>query len=209
MIAPYELTRVAESPAVSALPPSQRLWIASDLVGSKAEAAIAGDILRPLLADERLSPDEQEAARDALSLAAIALGRFAEAIEIIRSEAREVADMSIHFAFNYGMALWGDRGSLVVDPFRRVVELERADPRKDPSPNYLQCMAISHWAVGETEAARTFAQKAKQEMSARGGREFNCWRYLRVSADQFADDTDEMLDLIGGDTHVTPRFMKA
>lgn len=207
MIAPQELTRVAESPAVSALPPSQRVWIASELDGSKAEAKSASEILRPLLVADRLSPDEQEDARQALSLAAIAVGRFAEAIEIIRSEC-EVSEMSIHFAFNYGMALWGDRGSLVVDPFRRVVELERTDPREDPWPNYLQCMAISHWAVGEAAAARTFAQKAKQEMSARRGREFSCWRYLRVSAVQFADDTDEMLALIGGDARVTPRFMK-
>lgn len=208
MIAPQELTRVAESPAVSALSPSQRVWIASELVGSEAEAKSASEILRPLLVADRLSPDEQAAARHALSLAAIALGRFAEAIEAIRSEEREAPGMSVHFAFNYGMALWGDRGSLVVDPFRRVVELERADTGKTPWPNYLQCMAISHWAVGETAAARTFAQKAKQAMSARRGREFSCWRYLRVSAVQFADDTDEMLDLIGGDARVTPRFMK-
>ncbi len=209
MLTPQSLTRIAESPAVSALPPSQRVWIARDLLGSEAEAATALEILHPLLAADRLSPDEQADAKQALSLAAIALGRFAEALDVIGSVVHEVTEMDIHLAFNYGMALWGAGGVPVVDPFHRVVEIERADPRKAPDPNYLQCMAISHWAVGEAVAARTFAMKAMQEMSSRGGRELSCWRYLRVSARQFEEDTKEILELIHGEDKVKPRFMSA
>ena len=208
MIAPRDLPKIAESPALSALTPSERVWVASGLDRSKAEAAAARDILRPvLLAPATLSPGERSDARLALSLATIALGRYAEAIEVIRSEAHDVTEMSVRFAFNYGMALWGDRGSVIAGPFRRVVELENEDPGKETGPNYLQCMAVSHWAVGDPAAARKFAKKAKEVMLVRRGREFSCWRYLLVSASRFAEDTDELLAMIDGDDTVTPRFM--
>lgn len=209
MLTQQDTPQIATSPAVSALPPGERVRVAARLDGSESEAATAREILRPLLASDRLSPDEQRDARQALSLATIFLGKFAEAIEVIRSEEHVVARMSIQFAFNYGMALWGHRGSVVFDPFRRVVEIERADPGKDSAPNYLQCMAVGHWAIGEAANAREFATKAKQAMSARRRPEFSCWRYLRVSADQFAADTDEMIAMIDGDDTVTPRFMHA
>ena len=209
MIAPQDLTRIAESPALSALTPSERVWVASRLGGSESAAAAARDILRPLLESGRLSPGERSDARLALSLATIALGRYAEAIEVIRSEAHDVTEMSVRFAFNYGMALWGDRGSVIAGPFRRVVELENEDPGKETGPNYLQCMAVSHWAVGDSAAARKFAKKAKEVMLVRRGREFSCWRYLLVSASRFAEDTDELLAMIDGDDTVIPRFMHA
>ena len=210
MIAPRDLQKIAESPALSALTPSERVWVASGLDRSKAEAAAARDILRPvLLAPATLSPGERLNATQALSLAAIALGRYPEAIKAIRSEAQEIANMDNHFAFNYGMAHWGFRGSIDVDPFQRVVELENTDPKMNPGPNYLQCMAVSHWAVGDDETARKRALEAIRAMSKRRGREFSCWRYLRVNADGFAEDTDEMLAMIDGDDTVIPRFMHA
>ncbi len=207
MILPQHMPQVAKSPAVEALPPGERVWIASDREGSETEVVTAFNILGPLLADVRLSPDEQTAARHTMSLAAIGLRRFSEAIEAIRSEEPVVRRMGSHFAFNYGMALWGETGQLVLDPFQHVVETERSEPRKDPAPNYLQCLAVSHWAIGQAASARELAAKAKQEMATRGGREFSCWRYRRVSAREFEEDTDEMLRLFNGDDTVTPRFM--
>lgn len=210
MIAQEDLTRIAESPALSALEPSERVWIASSLDRSRAEAAAARDILRPvLLAPATLSPGERLDATQALSLAAIALGRYTEAIRTIQSEVHDVASMSTHFAFNYGMALWGFRGSLDVDPFRRVVDLEKTDPKMNPDPNYLQCMAVSHWAVGDDETGRKCALEAIQAMSKGRSREFSCWRYLRVSATEFAEDTGDLITMIDGDDTVTPRFMHA
>ena len=207
MVRPQDLVHVAGTPAVSALPPGERVWITGDLGGSEAEAGTATDILRPLLADPNLSPHERTAARHSLSLAAIALGRFSEALEVIRDEESDVKKMSIAFALNYGMALWGEGGQLVRDPFQQVVELERSDPRQRPWPNYLQCLAISHWAVGEAAAAQESAERAMQVMVARGGREFSCWRYLRVNARVFESDTHELLKLIGGDESMSPRFL--
>ncbi len=209
MMTPEDRARIANTPAVSALPSSHRVPIAAGLDRSMVEAATASEMLRPLLASEVLSAEERTAARQTLSLAAIALGRFAEAIAVIRSEGSDVSGMSIEFAFNYGMAIWGDRGTVDVAPFHRVVELGNAYPRKAPLPNFRQCMAVSHWAIGDAVAARNFAKEAKEVMLARRGREFSCWRYLRVSAGRFAEDTNELLAMIDGDDTVTPRFMHA
>ena len=207
MLTPQHLTRVAESPAVAALPPGERVWIASGLTKSESEAGIACNILRGVLAAGHLSPDEQTIARRSMSLAAIALRRFSEAIEVIRSEAPEVGEMNIMFAFNYGMALWGEKGQLVLEPFQHVVEIARSEPEEDPGSHYLQCMAVANWAVGESAAAQNFAAKAKQVMATRHGQEFSCWRYLSVDTSQFEEDTNEILKLIGGDENVTPHFM--
>ena len=207
MVTPQRLTEVPETPAVSALPPSELVWVASELEESEVEAVTASNILRPLLMDSRLSPDDQKNARHSLSLAAIAQGRFSEAIQVILDEEPNIDQMTIEFAFNYGMAMWAQAGRVIDPPFQHVVEIEQSDPRQAPWPNYLQCMAISHWAVRQVSAAREYAEKAREEMAARGGREFSCWRYLRVNAKQFEEDTNEVLQLVDGDETVTPRFM--
>ena len=71
----------------------------------------------------------------------------------------------------------------------------------------LQCMAVSHWAAGEPGIAHEFAEKAKRQMAAQGGRQLSCWRYLEVGVPDFEVDTDEILRLIAGDGNVVPRFM--
>ena len=207
MITSDQLRRVADSASVTSLPPGARVWIARDLNQSRGEAETAREMLRSLLAEPQLSSEDREHAQPALVLASIALGRFAEAIEVIRSKEPDVSRMSIHCAFNYGMAVWGEHGQVTREPFVRTVQLERSDPREDQTPNYLQCMAISFWAVGEKVAAQRAAENARMQVSARGGKEFSCWRYLRVSAAEFEQDIEEMLRLIGGDDSVTPRFM--
>ena len=209
MLTHQDLTRVADSPAVAALPLSEQVWIASGLTKSESEAETASTILRRVLASGHLLSDEQTNARRSMSLAAIALRRFSEALELIRSEAPEVSRMNIDLAFNYGMALWGEKGQLVLEPFQHVVEIERSEPQEDHGPNYLQCMAVSHWAVGEPAAAQNFAAKAKQVMARQHGQEFSCWRYLRVDSSQFEEDTNEILKLIGGDENMTPHFMNS
>ena len=209
MVAPQYLTQVADSPAVEALSSDERLWIADSLNGSTTEAVAARIILCRLLAEANLPPETQNRARHLLCLTNIALGQFSEAIEAMRSEVLELDKMAINFAFNYGMARWGENGELVLDPFQRVVELEHSDPEIDPSPNYLQCMAVAHGAVGEARAALEFATGAMDQVAARGGRQFSCWRYLLVGTSEFQEDTTEIVKLISGYENVTPLFMNA
>lgn len=209
MVTTENLVQAADLPAVTALSSDERLWIAAGLQASKAEAQTARRILRRLLAEDDLPADIRFNARNTLSLSSIALGQFSEAIEVIRSGVSEPDEMSIELAFNYGMALWGESGQPVPDPFQRVLDLEHSDPRNDPAPNYLQCMAIASWATGETEASLEFAHRAMERMAARGGPEFSCWRYLEVDNTDFQKDTTEIVELISGNEKVTPLFVKS
>ena len=205
MIAPEQLPRIVELPAVAMLPPGEQAWIAEGLNRSRDEAETARLMLRPLLSDSRLVSEEQTQARRALVLASIALGVFSEALEVIRSQEPELERMEIDFAFNYGMALWGDGRQLVRDPFQRVLELEQSD--RDATPNRLQCISLSHWACGDADAARQYAAAARREITRRRVSAFSCWRYLRVPAAEFAEDVSEMIKLIDGNDSVTPRFL--
>ena len=116
LITPDHLDGVADSPAVVALPPSEQVWIASELNRSRIQAETAAIMLGPLLVNVRLSTEEREHARHAWVLTSITLGRFSDAIEVVRSEYPDVGRMSIQFAFAYGMALWGECGQLVREP---------------------------------------------------------------------------------------------
>ena len=208
MITPDRLVEVVDSPALTALGDDARAWIAGRVSQTAEEAVAVRHMLRPLLTEGSLSRYAQTDARRALSLASIALGRFAEAIQVIRDEAPDVDSMAIDFAFNYGMALWGQQGGIVSHPFARVVQLHHSDAGLSGSPNYLQCMAVSHWAVGELEIAQTFVEEAKRQMTTEGGRQMSCWRYLEVGSRDFEIDTDEILTLIDGDRNAIPRFMR-
>ena len=76
-------------------------------------------------------------------------------------------------------------------------------------PNYLQCMAVAHWACGDVETALGFIRKAQAIMNKIRRPVFSCWRYCRVGAKAFIDDLDEIVELINGDTSRIPRFMAA
>ena len=208
MVARGDLAQVTDSSALMSLNSDDQIWIAEGLNKSKAEAVTAGSILRRLLAKDDLPADDQLDARNALSLSNIALGRFSEAIEVIRSGVHDLDEMTIESAFNYSMALWGKHGSLETDPFHRVIKHDQSNPQSDPGPNYLQCMAIANWAIGETKAALELAHMAMEQMLAMGGPEFSCWRYLVVGNAEFQKDTTEILELISGNDNVTPLFMK-
>lgn len=205
MVTPEQLQEATDAPAVAMLPPDEQILIAADLDRSQAQAETARLMLKPLISDSRLAPEEQSRARHALVLASIALGRFSDALELIRNQEPELERMEIQFAFNYGMATWGNGGQLMREPFHRVLEME--DPDNNVSPNNLQCISFAHWACGDDVKALEYAASALREMTRRRGGEFSCWRYLRVPAGVFARDVSEMIDLIGGDDSVKPRFL--
>ncbi len=201
------LKSVAGSPALLAKPPEELVWIAEQLNTSKAEAEVAIAMLQPLLTAAGLATEVVSQARQLLALSSIAVGRFSDGVEAILGEGPNVSEMRINHAFDYGMALWGKSGEVTQEPFERVLECNRIEPRESPAPNYLQCMAVAHWAVGEKNVARELAKSALLEIRLQGGREFSCWRYLRASRTEFVHDLDELLRLIGDDENAKPRFL--
>ena len=197
------------STALLSKPPEERVLIAEHLNKSRAEADLAAAMLRPLLTDLDVTRDVADSARHLLVLSSIATGRFSEAIGAIQGEATAVEGMKIHYAFNYGMALWGENLRFYREPFEHVLKCDQTEPREAPTPNYLQCLAVAHWAIGEKSKAQDLAQRASQVFRSRWGHEFSCWRYLQVPRNEFEQDIDEFLKLIDGDDTVKPRFLSS
>ena len=116
--------------------------------------------------------------------------------------------MNIEDAFNFGMAEWGKTGEVPREAFARVVELHRMDDGEASGANYLQCLAVAYWAVGEPDRAMALARRAKIEAGATLRPTFSCWRYRTVSTQDFQQDTESVMQLIGGETGVVPAFWK-
>ena len=195
---------VAESAAVVALNADERIWLANTLSNSREQIKVAVSVLQPIINDDGLPEEERASARNLLTLAYIGIQQFAEALTLLRHGGCDAGDMDIQNAFNYGMAMWGETGDIVREPFARAVELHQSDPQSREDPNYLQCMAVAYWAAGDAARAIELAGRAREVVLKR---EISCWRYYKVAANEFRDDLDEILELIGGDTSRIPRFM--
>ena len=178
------------------------------LVASSEKINAAVPILTSVLNDEELTDKDRTNAIKTLGLLYISSGRFGSAAELLWSEGQAIDDLNLPDTFNYGMAMWGAKGNVDAMPFRRVVELGRADeePARKRDANYLQCMAIAYWAVAEIDAAKDFAQRARATVDNRR-LVFSCWRYRRVSGKMFRADVDRIISLIDGDSAQVPSFM--
>ncbi len=200
---------VTKSLAVMSLDTDERLWLADKLEGSLEEIKATVSILQPLVGDNTLSDEDLRSVRSQLALAYIGSGECARATELLSYGGRRVDDMEIRDAFNYGMAVWGERRHVDTEPFARAVELDRADNDPPDNPNYFQCMAVAHWACGDVGTALGFIRKAQATIDKIRRPVFSCWRYCRVGAKAFIDDLDEIVTLINGDMSRIPRFMAA
>ena len=207
LVGPGQSVDIAELPAVAALDPNARIWLATELCESREEIEYAVSILQPTVRDDSLPEGERALARTALAMACIGIGEFTEAVTLLRHGERDVGDMDIRDTFNYGMALWGKTGAVTREPFARTIELAPSDlSEHSKNLNFLQCLAVAYWAAGDAATAAEFVRRA-QEVLPRSSSGFSCWHYRRVMANQFGEDLDEITTLIGGDTSQIPRFM--
>ena len=207
LVRPDHSVDIAESAAVAAFDSDDRIWLATELCESREELKSAVSILQPIVRDASLPEEKRASARKALASAYIGIGEFTEAVTLFRHGGRDVGDMDIQSAFNYGMALWGKTGAVIREPFARTVELNQSDSsNQSKNPNYFQCLAVANWAVGDAATASEFVRRSQEELP-RSSLQFSCWRYYRVAANKFRDDLHEIIALIGGDTSRIPRFI--
>ncbi|MDE2852224.1 MAG: ParA family protein [Acidobacteriota bacterium] len=207
LLLPEHWHHVPDSPALQAQSPSNKAWIADREARSTDEALAIVTILQGLVAESSLEQEETTAVRRTLVLALLALGRYSAALEVIQSQQPSLEEMQIDFAFNYSMALWGHQGEIERKAFAQVVKLDSGADQTRPDANYFQCLALSHWAVGNvTEAKERTREAVRAVRSERTS--VSCWRYLSVPASTFVDDIAEMVEMIDGDTSVRPRFME-
>ena len=208
LVSDDRIADVAESTAVVSLDVNGRVWLANVLAGSLKEVRIGASILEPIVGDEQIPAEEREAAMDALALHYIGLGDCVAARTLLGRQGRDIGDMGIRDAFNYGMAVWGDKGEVEPTPFARVVELHAAKAESDGA-NYYQCIAVANWAVGDEAMGLESVEHARRALEAERGTEFSCWRYYRVPIREFQSDLDEIAALLRGATSGKPRFMTA
>ena len=205
LAAPDDTTPIEEFPAITGLDPDEQLSLARTL-------ARAGDLERSTAVLERLvdttehSEEDRALARSELAPHHIEAGRFKSAVELLSYGGRTIDEMNIRDAFNYAMATWGNERQIAEAPFKRVLDLEEADPRESVNANFLQCLAVANWAAGEAEDAKKCAHGAREEAQAER-LIFSCWRYRTVRATDFLEDVEEIVLLIDGDQKRVPRFM--
>ena len=199
---------IVESTAVTSLGLDDKLWLADTFDSFLEDVPIAVALWEEILDASDLPAGQRAHAKNCLGLSYMGLGRCSDARWMFRSEGQDIDELSIADAFNYGMAVWGAKGTVETEAFERVVELDRANGRQDESPNYLQCMAIAYWATGDNSAAIDYVERAQRAVSGiRGGTEFSCWRYLQVSAESFEADLGEIRALIDGGCSWMPSFV--
>ena len=200
--------RLVASNAVTSLEFAGKIWLAGTFNRSVDDLPIAVVLMEQVVTSSEASSSMHVRARHHLGLSYMGLGRCLDAARLFRGDASDSADLGIVDTFNLGMAMWGASGTIEPGTFERVVELDRADTRKERTANYLQCMAIAYWAVGDTDAARDCANRAQRSLNAlRGRTEFSCWRYLQVGARSFEADLDEIRTMIEGNEPRIPRFV--
>ena len=206
ILLPSHLGFVPGAPAMERLPNVAKISLASELTRSREEANVAATLLQSLLKEAKSGQEELGLAHHNLVLALLGLGRFPEALAAIDSHEPDLEQMQIQTAFNYGMALWADRGEVRTEPFDRVVKLHGSEPREAPDANYHQCVAIAHWAVNDTESADRLAAKAAESIRGQST-SFSAWRYLTVTRAAFGRDLTEMSQMFRGNESIVPQFM--
>jgi hypothetical protein len=199
------LSQLPDSRALAALDFDERCAVAHELLRNRDTIPAAELVLTEIIENRDASDVQRQRASCELALGCIALGLFREAMHAISPTRLEPSEFNIQNAFNYAMAEWGETGVIPHDLFQRVIDLDKHSPQPDSRPNYMQCLAIAHWAVGNIEQAREKISRARQQIMARRSPDFSAWRYLIVPVDQFMTDLDAMLKMINGEK-VVPMF---
>ena len=115
---------IAESKAIASLRTEDLDRLINELAGSLDEINVAISIVDSAHSRARSGRSSASPATDGLpsgrafeALPAniaglyVGLGSFRQAVKVLRREGREFSDMDLESAFNYGMAMWGERSS--------------------------------------------------------------------------------------------------
>lgn len=216
LVAASRAVDVEASAAVTSMSAGGRIWIAGELERSPDEIALAVCLLKPTVEDRTLSTGERESARSQLASRYLGIGSCGAAATLLRHDGHDVGDMEIEDAFNFGMALWGQTGEVVTEPFYRFLELDEEREEREPLPSRRHRMALAYWATGHYVKASAYLRDARDHFAAEGEQvwtwadsTFSCWRYRRVPDSEFLKDLEEIEALIKGDASRKPRFVMA
>lgn len=191
----------AALPIVDRLTSAARLFICRMLNRDILDLPISARILKGVLNDPGAEEPRRADATNQLALSLIGMGAFSDAIDLLE-QAHETDSDEILYAFNYAMARWALDGKCTRALFQKVVDLNSYTPESSPGANYAQCMAIAHWAIGNSELADQFLERAD---SIANDWAFSCWRYLEVSKETFCQDVQSIKRMFSGEA-IVPEF---
>ena len=206
-LAPAKIAEIPTSAAANALNASDLISVADSLQWSREELAVAYTLVAPLVENPRLDDAIRREAQGALILSLVALARFNEASESAESIHSSLDSMTLMWSFNYAMAQWGLYRPDFRKSFARVIQKQQEGEirRGGARTNYLQCLAVAFWAVGEATLATDVLNIAEDMMQQYNRACFSCWRYSIAKPKEFLHDCQEIRRLIRGED-VRPSF---
>ena len=206
----YDHSEIIRAPLVWSLSADEKLWLAKDLNRTHNQLLVALPILKNLIESDDSRNDQLSYGKHCLCLVYIGLGKFFDALKTFQAPKDDSRGMIIAYMFNNAMAEWGAHGSADrgLRWFQSVISRHSIEPPADITPKYLQCLAVSHWAVGSNDEALEYSRDAEKLIfNLRLGSEFSYWRYLRVKRESFVEDLKEMRSLIKNGEPLVPRFI--
>ncbi|MXX95055.1 MAG: AAA family ATPase [Gammaproteobacteria bacterium] len=201
--------QVPKCKSVISLNIEQRVQLITELYFSERGTirSLANLLVQPLISDEIISISDKHLQQE-LGLLYISIGKFQLAKRLFDDLAP--ATLEITTTFNLAMAAWGESRNHTKLDFENVIKIHEAnqeDEDRHDSANYLQCIGLAYWAMGDGTKALEYAEKSLQFLV--GYRPtFSCWRYLYVNHHEFKTDINEFKRLVEGDETMQPVFLK-
>lgn len=208
-IGDFEPEKIIYSRTLKNLDKEKKLLLASNFNRSTMQSKIAVHIMQELLDSGEYLEDYAFKFNFGLSL--MSLGKCNEAAEnfklVLQNKSEEIE--TIESLFNYAMANWGLSNDNIKTDFQKVVDRHEMLDEPRSNPNYLQCMTVAYWGIGDKEKSFSYLKKAQDKiLDSRERSHFSCWRYLEVDKKQFREDLSEMEELLTGHSSLKPRYLK-
>lgn len=199
-----DLIRIAQTQSIRTLSMDEAFTLSTQLQLSKQELQVAVDVLRPYCDDPDIKQSSLVDIKGALMLPLIGLSKFEDVLGLFGDMRFTLEKQDITSCFNYAMAEWAYSKKIPTDIFSHVAKLGSVRKRPE-SANYMQCLAVSFWAIGSNAEALKCLDSALSIISDESDEEFSCWRYLIATTDEFQEDCHQIKRLIEGED-VKPLF---
>jgi cellulose biosynthesis protein BcsQ/tetratricopeptide (TPR) repeat protein len=205
-----QLLRALSKDSVSAardifVKPTTRMRAKLQLVPLLTQQGGDFDVVAKILMKEfkrsDLDAENRTNVANALSLALIRAGRFAEVLEEVLPDRQ---DGHVALTFNRAIAEWALTGEVPSDLFQRFVA--DASMNKELEANGFQCIALARSALGDREGALSDLEKARLR-ATRSTLPFSCWTYETRTRSQFMSDLDAMKASLKKGIMLKPPFL--
>ena len=200
-VAPEELESIATSPALLSMNADDQLQVANKLSSIKNAFGVSEAIIQRIRSESRDTEAPDPGSSLTLALGQISEHRFDEALAELAKLPADDQDWLPMIVFNRGMALWGRDGKPDAKIFQSLIDVENTESK---DVNYLECLAISYFVVGDEKAAQNRLTKAQRIAKRRPRRAFSAWTYSEVSPLAFRNHLNEIGEMISGED-IVPR----